>query len=263
MASNLLDFAATATRRAFEEAASTWLESRGEKLEALLSSKLPTILASASGLFAVQFSLAVLRQLLHPEDTERKMRLQMARLIGAPAKTALEQFRIASGLRPINDDESAHRESRFRECLGNLDLALSVADSEDVPVINLLRGVCALHIRGGSGEARQHLIAYAADCRGQGDISRREAALHRARASEYKAEADRIRTDPGPGVGGGLVGMAVAEPRIRKAALLERSNSEVRLAEQRETRGDEFERTAAYVIAVAETAGKPASSTLD
>ena len=169
MSTDLTDVAAAATKGAFEKMAGVWFEFGGEQLASVLRSRIPTVIANASGAFAVEFASVLLKGLLQSSDSTRKIEKAVSKLAREPVKTALEQFRIASTLQPANPDAEDHRELRFRECLGTLDRALSVAEESEVPMIHLLRGACAFQVRGGEDEAKEHLRLYVAACQKQAD----------------------------------------------------------------------------------------------
>ena len=260
--SGLTSVAASATRSAFEETAGVWLESRREQLQTVLRSRIPALVAEVTGAFAVEFASVLLRGLLDSENSTRRIEKGVSKLVREPIKTALEQFRTASGLRPSDADGHLHQAQRFRECLVSLDRALSVAEESDIPMIHLLRGTCALQVPGGTGEATEHLRRYVEAIDAQAEKLREKAAVHDATAEKSEAEAQEVPTPLGHstfghGVGGGFVGMAVSEPRIRKASLLYLAGRERRQAEQSRIEARELSTAAEYARALAEVASKP------
>lgn len=86
----------------------------------------------------------------------------------------------------------------------------------------------------------------------------RKAEAHENTARSREAEAEKIRIPMGQGVGGGFIGMAVAEPRIRKASLLYEASSERSQAERLQTEADQLSTAAECARAVIEIASKPA-----
>jgi hypothetical protein len=259
MPSDLTNLAATAAKTAFESACTTWLKSSGTQLSSLLADYLPAVIATATGTFAVEFSTVLLKQLLQTKDASRKIATEVTKLAREPMKTALDQFRIASMLPADTADLQYHREQRFRECLGTLDRALSLAEDPDLPAIHLLRGACALQVRGGGPEAESHLTQYAevSEYRARVLAQQADAADEESRQSRF--QADQIPEPRSRGVGGGFLGMSEAQPRIRKASLLRDARAAERRSQLSREESNRLSDAAACARAVAKTAIRPLS----
>lgn len=257
MKTNLTILTAAATKSAIEKMAGVWFEDAGDRLASILRARISAVVANASGAFVVEFASVLLNGLLQSSDSMRKIEKAVSKLAREPVRTALEQFRVASNLRPANPDAQAHREQRFRECLVTLDRALSVAEDSEVPMVHLLRGTCALQVRGGEEEGKEHLRLYVVACEAQAYELRNAARTYEEAALRGEVEANKIQVQMGQGVGGGLIGMAVAEPRIRKASLVHEASSQRRLAEQLRQEADGLSAAADCAQAVIEIATKP------
>jgi hypothetical protein len=198
---DLTHLAASATRRAFEKTADVWVQSLGGHVTSLLISRLPSLVAEVSGAFAVEFASVLLKMLLDSEDSLSRIDKNVSKLVQEPLKTALEQFRVASALHPDNESGRVYREQGFRESLASFDRARSVAEDHDTPLIDLLRGICALQMRGGGGEAKVHLRPYARACTARANSLQEKAAAHDERALQNEWDAAKIQISEGYGLG--------------------------------------------------------------
>lgn len=118
-----------------------------------LSHAVPRLAADAVGSFASAFATAFLKALLQSDDSLKRVERSVSKLVAAPMKTALEQFRVAMVSSAGDDTSASHQESRFRDCLKTLDGAYALAEQGDLPQVNLLRGLCALCLPGALREA--------------------------------------------------------------------------------------------------------------
>lgn len=219
MDNKLTHLISRATRSAFEEIATVWLKTANKEISSFLTPWLPNFLAIASGDFVVEFTAIFLKTFFNPGTQLHDIDAKLIKLINEPLKTAIEQFEIASQLCPKNEIDLQYREKRLRDCLGNLDRACSIAEQEEIPLINLLRGLCTIQVTGGQQEAIIHLEKFRSACADIIQSLGDKVAMHERDAEQNNVEAEKISVPSGLGAGGGLAGLDLAEIRMRKASL--------------------------------------------
>lgn len=223
--------AAAAAQRAFLQTVEGSLKQQGKELIGLTASVAAQMLVSVSASFVTNFAMSCLKSLLSVEETVDAIAKGVSKLVQEPLSTGIEQLRVADSLQGASGVELSYRASRYEQALSSFDRALSMAEPEERPVVQLMRGLAAARIPGAAHEAKSHLGDYRDHCLElAGRLDAKTDELERA-ASENARKAETIAVVPGPGVGGGIVGMAVAEPRIRKATLELKSREALQEAE--------------------------------
>lgn len=223
--------ASTAAQKAFLQTVEASLKREGKEFINSTAHVAAQMLASISADFVTNFTMSCLKLLLSFEETANDISKNVPKLIQEPLSTGLEQLRVADSLQGTSKSELDHRATRYQQALSNLDRALSMAEFEERPFIQLMRGLAAARIPGAEHEACAHLADYRDHCLELAEkLDKKIGGLEEA-AGKSSAKAEAISVSSGPGVGGGLVGMAVAEPRIRKASLEAKSREALQEAD--------------------------------
>lgn len=168
------------------------------------------------------FAMIFLKTLISLNESNRRIEKSLSKLVQEPFLTGIEQFKIGCELIGDSKNERLHRETRFHDSLTNFDKALSLAEPGEKAFVNLMRGLCAINLPGGTNEAEIHFKAFQQDCKAKASELKRIAGalINDAQANELKAS--KIIVDNLPkGLGGGtFFSMGVGEPKMKKAALL-------------------------------------------
>ncbi len=228
---SLSALAAAATQKAFLQTTEDLLKRSGAELIAMSTSVAAEILTGASTSFAANFIMACLKSLLSAEESAHEIARSVSKLVEEPLNTGMEQLRVADSLEGASAAELRHKTLRYQQALSSLDRALSMADPDERPIVQLLRGLASARIPGAAREAIAHLREYLDYCTGVAERSDAAVLELEKSAIESAPEAEAIQADPISGLGaGGLVSMTVSERRIRKAALKSRARQAVQEA---------------------------------
>lgn len=168
------------------------------------------------------FAMGFLKTLISLNEKDHHIEKLLSKFMREPFKTALGQFKTGYLLDGTSKDERSHRETRFRDSLTNFDKALSLAKSEEEEAfINLMRGLCAINIPGGVGEAKIHFKTFQKYCIKKASELKCEVDSLVNNAKENEEKAGEINVDDLPGRGGGsLAVMDDVVLKINKAYLL-------------------------------------------
>jgi len=113
------------------------------------------------GTFVFKFIQAFLEVLSGKEEKTQQIEAVVSALIREPLLTGLEQLRVANKTVLFSEKSKQYRIERLRNALNSLDRARSLASEEfEIAIIDLLRGLCAFEIPGGTSEALIHLTAF-------------------------------------------------------------------------------------------------------
>ena len=217
---NLIEIASSLMGKAFLKTVEESLSIGKNKLISASSSAFLQILSRVSGNFIIELSIACLKSLLESKESLRLIEKDINKLVREPLKTGIEQLRVAEILKSGTEKQSQHRVLRYQQALINFDKALSLAEENEKPFINFLRGLVAIHLPGAEEESIMHLKEFQGACLKAAKDLKNRAAHEEVLALENEREAEAVEIPRGPGVGGGLIGMARAEPLFKKAQLL-------------------------------------------
>jgi hypothetical protein len=141
----------------------------------------------ATGYFS-RLVLACLKRILNIEDTLSRLDRLVSKLVAAPFNTATAQLAIALQL-DSGSGSSAPNEhiiERYRNALVSFDMARSLADTNEIIIIDLCSGLICTRLPGAKTEAVLHLQSYLtdgqkllADCREE--IGRQQTEMRKAK----------------------------------------------------------------------------------
>jgi hypothetical protein len=220
MTKTLIETISPLLNKVFLKTVEETLSVKKTELLSKATSEIMQIFARASGNFIIEVSLAFLKIILESKDSMRVIEREVKKLVSEPLRTGIEQLKIAGVLNSKTKAQNQHKISRYRQALDNFDSALSLAEENEKPFINLLRGLVSVNIPGAEEEAVIHLRNFQVACQKIAEHVSSVASLEEKNALEEERDAEAIKVQISPGVGGGLIGMARAEPLIQKAHLL-------------------------------------------
>ena len=194
------------------------------------ASKVIQFIGNLSTGFLSKLALTCLRHILKIEDSGEKLAKDVSKLVSAPLGEGMEQLHIAASLEPPIDkkekpEEARHRQERYRDALRSLDQARQLASQEEIPPIDLLRGLACLRLPGAQAEARLHLDSYAEFCEQLSRVLLERADVLSSRLARDEKDLRNIPVYRGGLGGGGLVGMDIALSITKRAELVRRVES--------------------------------------
>lgn len=143
-----------ATREAFGNAAEFGAKS-------ILNDLISDHLSQSIRTFVSKFAQAFLQIFYGTEEKTRQIEGVVSTPIREPLLTGLEQLRMANKTVLFSEKSKQFRIERLRNALYSLDRARSLASEEfEIALIDILRGLCAFEIPGGTSEAIVHLTAF-------------------------------------------------------------------------------------------------------
>jgi len=111
--------------------------------------------------FVSKFIQAFLQIFSGAEEKPRKIETVVSTIIKELFLTGLEQLKVANKMVTFSKESVQYRIKRFQNALNNFDRARSLASEDfDIALIDLLRGLCAFELPGGTSEALVHLMAF-------------------------------------------------------------------------------------------------------
>jgi len=218
------------SRSAYDALTDVSKESTDLLTNALKRSDVPEIvrfLGNVSAGFLSRLGLAYLKHILKIEDSGEKLAKDVSKLVSSPLATGMEQLHLAGELEPRpgteeTSEEFRHRQERYRDALRSLDQARQLATPEEVPSIDLLRGLASLHLSGAQAEARIHLNSYVEFCESSSLILEERINTLSETLARNELQLNKMPTYKGGRGGGGLVGMDIALSIAKRAELINR-----------------------------------------
>lgn len=164
MNGNIIQFIALLeepVKEAFQRAAR---EAFGEMAESGVRSILDDLVGNSlndsQGTFISKFVQAFLQKFSDKEKRPAQIKEVVSAIVREPFLTGLEQLKVANKTVTFSKESAQHRIRRFRNALNSFDRARSFAsESFEIALIDLLRGLCAFELPGGTSEALVHLMA--------------------------------------------------------------------------------------------------------
>jgi len=118
-------------------------------------------LSKSIGTFISKFIQAFLEVFYETEEKPRQIEAVVSTLVREPLITGIEQLKVANKTVPFPEKSMRYRVERFQNALCSLDRARSLAsEGFEIALIDLLRGLCAFEIPGGTSEAILHLTSF-------------------------------------------------------------------------------------------------------
>jgi len=145
-----------AAREAFGEEAESGVKS-------ILDDLVSNNLYDNKGTFVSKFIQTFLQIFSDKEKTSTQIEIEevVSAIIREPFLTGLEQLRVANKMVAFSKQSAQYRTRRFRNALNSFDRARSLAsEAFEIALIDLLRGLCAFELPGGTPEALVHLMAF-------------------------------------------------------------------------------------------------------
>ena len=113
------------------------------------------------GAFISKFIHVFLEVFYDLDEKPRQIEAVVSTLVREPLITGIEQLRVANKTVPFSEKSMRYRVERFQNALCSLDRARSLAsEGFEIALIDLLRGLCAFEIPGGTSEAILHLTSF-------------------------------------------------------------------------------------------------------
>ena len=193
---DLVVVTARVARTALSTSANSVLKTTGAEWASVAKEVLKHAALSVIAKFLGEFGEQFVGMLLKLDRSDAVLKRLISSLVEAPLRTGMDQLELAQKLPDLDPTHRNYREERFRNALTSLDQALSLAKDAERPLVEFLRGVAALNIRGGEPEAVAHFLEYKNACRQERAAAEAMAAHEHALAEESDRSLSRMPSSP-------------------------------------------------------------------